>query len=251
VTLTARGARAATAAAIGSVQATPAFQVRGGGGAHGRLQPVVRVFERLSVWLVAVITGIGSLYLGVTATSDTPTVLVGVFWVLGVGLLTVGVLGFGFEAVGVLRGLFSERPTPGGVVIVDRREQVDNPPPAAMEGEPAPRAFVPGSVTPEYLFAFFEGHTTAQGQRSVSDYIGKWMRLAGPVSNVQVFIRSAVVTFLIQRGSLALFDSVSMWFPEASKETVRLLNVGDEIAVIGRIESVRKGDLQLQDCELA
>ena len=46
------------------------------------------------------------------------------------------------------------------------------------------------------------------------------------------------------------FDSVSMWFREASKESVALLNQGDEIAVVGRIESVSLGDLQMQDCEL-
>lgn len=211
---------------------------------------MVRVLERLVLWLAGVGTGFGLAYLGVTAPSSTSSTVVGVFIVVGVALLVVSIFGFGAEAAGALRA----RPSAGPAhetKVADAHVVVPFPSsPSPAEAEPEPRVFVPGSVTPEYLFAFFEGHTTAQGQRSVADYIGKWMPLAGPVNNVQVFTTSAVVTFLRQRGTRLLFDSISMWFRETSREGVMLLNQGDQISVVGRIESVSQADLQLQDCEL-
>jgi hypothetical protein len=113
------------------------------------------------------------------------------------------------------------------------------------------RLFIPPSVTPLYLMEFFEGNTDAQGQRSVADYVGKWMRVEGAVSNVQVFDTSAAVTCYLEKAGSVLAISIGMWFPEKSKESVKFLGRGDEIAVVGRIARLGRLEIELRDCELA
>jgi hypothetical protein len=98
---------------------------------------------------------------------------------------------------------------------------------------------------------FFEGNTDAQGQRSVADYVGKWMRVEGAVSNVQVFDTSAAVTCYLEKAGSVLAISIGMWFPEKSKESVKFLGRGDEIAVVGRIARLGRLEIELRDCELA
>jgi hypothetical protein len=39
-------------------------------------------------------------------------------------------------------------------------------------------------VTPEYLMSLFAEHTSIQAKRLIEPYIGKWMRVSGPLGNV-------------------------------------------------------------------
>lgn len=119
--------------------------------------------------------------------------------------------------------------------------------------QPKERVFVPRSVTPLYLSTFFEGHTDAEGKRSVTEYMGKWISVRAPVSNVQVFDSFAIIHFYLDMptdSKAQLNFHVTADFAEKWKERVGLLRVDEEVLVVGRIQTISKWQLQLMDSEL-
>lgn len=63
---------------------------------------------------------------------------------------------------------------------------------AAVASSPLPpdakgRTFLATNVTPESLMAVCEGKTSAHMARAAEPYIGKWMRHAGTVKNVNIY----------------------------------------------------------------
>jgi hypothetical protein len=121
--------------------------------------------------------------------------------------------------------------------------------PAPVAASPLERVFVPTSVTPQFLNAFFEGgRTDAQGQQSVAPYIGKWMPYRGDVGQVQVFENRAVITSYIDIQQI-LRMSMGLWFEASLRERVGLQNINDPIAVVGRIASISHYEIALHDCE--
>jgi hypothetical protein len=61
------------------------------------------------------------------------------------------------------------------------------PAPVSHDSEPAPeqeREFLPPNITPEYLADLFDGRTDLQAKGLADPYIGKWMRVSGPLGNV-------------------------------------------------------------------
>jgi hypothetical protein len=226
---------------------------------------MVHRLERLGIWLGASVGGVTLLYAAITAQPDTPSVVLGVLYVLGIALLAVGVLGFASEVVVAVHGRLPgtaanpvektpalQRPGPTPVEPAARGVPTPTPTPTTTKtAEEHHREFVPPSVTPLSLMSFFEGRTTAQGQQSVAAYIGKWLRFSGTVSNVQVFNSSAVVTCYVERSNPSVLEiSISLWFLMSNKERVRLLSRGDPIVVSGRIERLASLDIELRDCEL-
>jgi hypothetical protein len=121
--------------------------------------------------------------------------------------------------------------------------------PAARTGG---RVFVPASATPKFLTDFFQGRTDAQGERSVAEYLGKWMPVEGPVRNVQVFEEKRVAVSLdlapVESGDLGL--NISLWFSGKWIERVKLLGPDDHVAAIGRIDEIRRLGVSLRECEL-
>jgi hypothetical protein len=113
------------------------------------------------------------------------------------------------------------------------------------------RVFVPPSVTPQYLTAFFDGHTDAQGQRSVADYLGKWMPFQGLVDNVHGYEKRVAVSCHVGRTpASAMPISVGLWFSGKWMQSVELWSQGDQIAIVGRIDNVERFRIDLKDCEL-
>ncbi len=104
--------------------------------------------------------------------------------------------------------------------------------------QPEERSVV--DVTPEYLMRFFEGRTDLQASIGVADYIGKWMKVAGPLGNVS---SSSQVTFA-DRSPVHMFFRKKKWVDRLS-----ILSRGDNMTVLGQISYVERGNLVLDSCE--
>jgi hypothetical protein len=113
------------------------------------------------------------------------------------------------------------------------------------------------NVAPAYLVDFFKEHTDIQANRLLEPYIGKWMRVSGPLGNVMSSSGVRVqVTFqhkpLFERESEGMADwlTIYMYFPEATKDRLALLPRGTPITVLGRIRDAGAASIELEDCEL-
>jgi hypothetical protein len=115
------------------------------------------------------------------------------------------------------------------------------------------RVFIPPSATPLFLTGFFEGHTSAQGEQSVSPYLGKWMRIQGPVGEVytsDTYVDVVTYPDTAKGSASVLFITIRMRFSKEWHERVVLLSPDDEVAVVGRIENIGRLRIDLRDCEL-
>jgi hypothetical protein len=118
--------------------------------------------------------------------------------------------------------------------------------------QPEERSFV--NITLEELLRVFDEHTKIQARTLISDFIGKWMIVSGPLGDVGEFTSFSQVTFA-HRPSLPLdthyFDTVYMYFRNKKwVDRLSIMNKGDNITVIGRIREVGPGELHLDNCEL-
>jgi hypothetical protein len=108
-------------------------------------------------------------------------------------------------------------------------------------------------VTPEYLTGLFDEHTIIQANRLVEAFIGKWMRLSGPVSDVgAVGATGKGKTNVYFSGETFGHIMVVMGFNDQSvvEHQLRVLKKGDWITVIGQIQRVSPTTLDLENCEL-
>jgi hypothetical protein len=95
-------------------------------------------------------------------------------------------------------------------------------------------------VTPEYLVRFFEEYTDIQAKTRVADFIGKWVKVSGPLGNVSALppspTMSAQVTFA-DSSPARMFFRKKKWVDRLS-----ILSHGDNITVLGRITYVERNN---------
>lgn len=219
---------------------------------------MVHMLERLGLWLTTSVGGLGLLYLGMTASADTPSVVLGIFYVLGLALLAVGILGFASEVVVAVHGRLPGTPF---IKPLDRApEHVEAPtarpaypiselaPATPAEDIPWPtppkREFV--QVTTAYLVGLFETHTTLEANRLLADFKGKWIPVSGQVEDVVEMGKDTYVQmFEDERGPLIALMFKGPWADRAST-----LRQGDQIRAIGKVERVDRSSVNLDPCEL-
>ena len=103
-------------------------------------------------------------------------------------------------------------------------------------------------VTPEYLMSFFAEHTSIQAQRLIEPYIGKWMRVSGPLGNVSNTQNFAQVVFEHRPQS---FTVIYMLFRQPDRNNrLSVLRRGTQLTVLGQIKEVTQLTLHLDNCEL-
>jgi hypothetical protein len=116
----------------------------------------------------------------------------------------------------------------------------------AVEGGSAktpPRAFV--SLDIGYLRSLFKEHTGIQAAKLVEPYLNKWVRLSGRVASVGEFKSIAQLTLESQ-------DWIYFYFSDEKwKEPLAMLRLHDEIAIVGRIDAMKSGWMDVYDCELS
>jgi hypothetical protein len=110
------------------------------------------------------------------------------------------------------------------------------------------RIFVGPDITPQFLTNLLREHTEVQAAKLLDIYIGKWMALSGAVSHVGKFeYGSSTVMF---SGQVLSSPTIVMLFGKAWTEALSVLRLGNNIKVIGRINSVDLLRIRLDDCEL-
>lgn len=99
-------------------------------------------------------------------------------------------------------------------------------------------------VPPEYLMKLCEGHTSIQAQKSVELYIGKWIRVSGTVFNATEHSAFFSVYLMYKENKY-----ISAYFRKKD-DRVSVLRPGDQITVMGEIETVTESNVGLEKCEL-
>ena len=105
-------------------------------------------------------------------------------------------------------------------------------------------------VTPQYLTDFFREHTDIQARKLLEAFIGKWMRVSGPVGDVYPNDESnATVYFYPPTYGRT---QVLMYFNDKAiiDDRLRVLKKGDRKTVIGQIDWAWPQQLELDNCEL-
>jgi hypothetical protein len=105
-------------------------------------------------------------------------------------------------------------------------------------------------VTPQYLTDFFREHTDIQAKKLLEAFIGKWMRLSGPVGDVYANDESNATVYFYP--STYRRTQILMYFNDKPiiEDRLRVLKKGDRITVIGQIDWASPRSLELDNCEL-
>jgi hypothetical protein len=104
-------------------------------------------------------------------------------------------------------------------------------------------------TTPEYLAGFFDEHTSIQAEKLVEAFIGKWIRLSGPLENVAARSKDEVTVFFTSE-TFGDIMPVMVFNDRLTIENLRVLKRGNQITVVGQIQRVSSMDLKLENCEL-
>jgi hypothetical protein len=105
-------------------------------------------------------------------------------------------------------------------------------------------------VTPEYLWNLFRGNTSIQGNNLAQPFLNKWMIVCGPLGDVSPLLPNAkqiMVTFRFRFNNLR---DVHMYFNESCLPDLETIMQGNNIAVVGIIDTVTGSYLQLKECKL-
>jgi hypothetical protein len=127
--------------------------------------------------------------------------------------------------------------------------------PDASEPEPDSKLSIPKErifvdVTPQFLVGLRKGRTTAEGARLLRPYVGKWMKLSGPVNDVSPPDTSGRPSLVISFEEKTDRASVVMFFDQSRWERLSTLRAGQTISVQGEISDVHSSILLMLDCEI-
>lgn len=105
-------------------------------------------------------------------------------------------------------------------------------------------------VTPQYLTDFFREHTDIQAKKLLEAFIGKWMRVSGPVGDVYAHDESNATVYF--NPPTYRRTKILMYFNDKRNidERLRVRRKGDAITVIGQIDWAWPHALELDNCEL-
>jgi hypothetical protein len=103
------------------------------------------------------------------------------------------------------------------------------------------------SITPRELISVFKGRTTAQGEVLAKSYKGRWIRVRGPIHDVEIRYKGITVDLKLTSGAPGIvlnFDK-KKW-----ADSLSVLRQGDTISVLGQIEYVHRNHISLENCDL-
>lgn len=100
--------------------------------------------------------------------------------------------------------------------------------------------------TPETILKLTDGLTTVQRNKFAEIYIGKWMKVTGPVRNVMPSRKDEKIVTV----SFGLAKSVSLRFDRQWSDRVAMLRVKQTISAIGKVKEISVLDIDLVECEL-
>jgi len=114
------------------------------------------------------------------------------------------------------------------------------------------RIFV--AVDATYFATLYRTHSTAQADIAAQSYLGKWIKTAGEVGDVRrdqfLGSDSVYVTITIPaKDSLRMYVILAKFTQSPYKERVLILNRGEQINLIGKIDKADSMGLFLEECE--
>jgi hypothetical protein len=95
----------------------------------------------------------------------------------------------------------------------------------------------------------FLERTSLQGDNLARSFLNKWMVVCGPFGDVSPVLPNAkqtVVFFAFRLNPRVVF----MYFDEHHLEHLEVIQQGQKIAVVGRIDSINSNTIQMKNCTL-
>jgi hypothetical protein len=110
------------------------------------------------------------------------------------------------------------------------------------------RNYVEAHVTPEFLVGLYDGNTKLRADTLVSEQVGKWMQVSGPLGEIHSSSKtSALVVFAYRKK-----PTIYMWFSAEWIARLALLPKNQNINVEGQLKEVTSynATIDLENCEL-
>jgi hypothetical protein len=105
------------------------------------------------------------------------------------------------------------------------------------------RIFV--DVSPEYLMAIYKDNMSFQADRIFADFVGKWMKLSGPIANISILGDESVsVTISSSK------DILGLYFDTEWKERLSVLRKGAIINAECQIKEADSWTMKFEHCRL-
>jgi hypothetical protein len=204
-----------------------------------------------------ILGGLGIAYGGYSVKADYPVLAV-LSYVLGSGLVA------GAVVAGILI-IMRQQATPAPSVMSTGESRPTEPlaPSIASVPTAAPAPEIVSSITPkvtlgtptitedttpQYLADLRKNRTELQAETLIARYIGKSLKISGKIQSVSSTERGrSIVSFETENIGDAF---VMMWFDQKWSDRLSVFQKGDKITVIGKLKSVGKYDVQLDNCEI-
>jgi len=104
-------------------------------------------------------------------------------------------------------------------------------------------------VTPTYLTGLFDEHTSIQAAKLVEAFIGKWIRVSGPIGDVAPLDDKRAVVWLVHIVGEPLMPCY--FNGRGVVDELRVLRKGDPVTILGQVARVSgPASLDLNNCEL-
>jgi hypothetical protein len=103
-------------------------------------------------------------------------------------------------------------------------------------------------VSPTYILKVMRGHTYYQGHKLLEQYIGKRMKVEGPVTNVGA-LSDHVFVILDGDNSIQPPFSIALGFNKEWLDRASSLALGDRIVATGHLSKIDTTSIELSDCE--
>lgn len=120
-------------------------------------------------------------------------------------------------------------------------------PPQPMTTDSRGRVFISDSL--KDLVSLTHNRTTLESKRETKRYVGKWLKVAGTVTEVDVRLGEITVTLRVKEGDNATTVFADFSEPQWSHH-LSVLRRGHVLSLEGRIESVYDSWVGLKECEL-
>jgi hypothetical protein len=105
------------------------------------------------------------------------------------------------------------------------------------------------SMTPKELVGVYLGRTDVQGKVLAKTYQGKWLEVSGELADVAIY-----GTFPSKVAALTFREfnspSVQLWFNRKWISRLSMLSKGDNLTVLGQVESVEQYTVRVGNCEI-
>jgi len=105
--------------------------------------------------------------------------------------------------------------------------------------------------SPQELTDFFRNFIDVQAQKLIEPFLGKWLKIVGPVTDASHYKDSFWQVFIYVEDKHSSFGiQISLLFADTWTERLSLITHGTTISTIGRINKVGKTGIELHACEL-